>query len=413
MSSAPAIRWRRRRAWPGRLLISVGLCVATAVALLAAGTSYVNSTVAGVQRVEVPGLAGQPGDTTPVLPTKIENYLLVGSDNRDGADPNDPDFGGIGSAAKTEGQNSDTIMILRFDPKTGGAAILSLPRDLLVEVPRGTPYKDKINSTFGFSRELLVRTIQSNFQIPIHHYVEVNFASFKALVDAIGGVSVYFDTPVRDKNTGLEVLKPGCVRLDGVMGREWVRSRHLEYKKAGKWVSDETSDFGRISRQQDFVKRAIAKALTKVTSPTVAAELIQVAKDNLKVDPKLDLLGLAARMRQLGSGAVDTYTMPNHPEKVKLGKNTQDVLVVNPTAAAPILDYFRGVDVAPPVQTPDDPATSQAQPAPGAPAAAAAAAAPTTVAAVAAVAPAPVPDAPPSTVAPVGVLPDAAQTCPA
>ena len=405
MSSAPASRWRPRRAWPGRLLISVGLGTVTAVGLLASGTAYVNSTVAGVQKVEVPGLAGQPGAAEPVVPTKIENYLLVGSDNRDGADPNDPDFGGIGSAAKTEGQNSDTIMVLRFDPKTGGAAILSLPRDLLVEVPRGTPYKDKINSTFGFSRALLVKTIQSNFQIPIHHYVEVNFASFKALVDAIGGVSVYFDTPVRDKNTGLEVLQAGCVQLDGVTAREWVRSRHLEYMKAGKWVSDPTSDFGRISRQQDFVKRAIAKAIGKATSPTVAAALIAVAKNNLKVDPTLDLLGLAARMRQLGSGTVDTYTMPNHPEKVKLGKNTQDVLVVNDVAAKPIIDYFRGVDEAAPVQPPDDPATTDA------PAAAAPAAAAATPAPVAAVAPAAIPAAPPTTGAPVGILPDATRTC--
>jgi LCP family protein required for cell wall assembly len=387
-------------------MISAGLCAATAVALLAAGTAYVNSSVAGVQKVEVEGLNGQPGAPDPVLPTKIENYLLVGSDNRDGADPTDPDYGGIGSAAKTEGQNSDTIMVLRFDPKTGGAAILSLPRDLLVDIPRGTPYKDKINSAFGFSRALLIKTIQTNFQIPIHHYVEVNFASFKSLVDAIGGVSVYFDTPVRDKNTGLEILQPGCVKLDGVKAREWVRSRHLEYMKAGKWVSDQTSDFGRISRQQDFVKRAIAKAMTKATNPLVASQLIDVAKQNLKVDPTLDLIGLAARMRQLGSGAVDTYTLPNHPDKVKLGKLTQDVLIVDDTVAKPILDYFRGVDEAAPVQPPDDPATSDA-----APADSAATTAATTAAAT--VAPAPVLDTPPTTAAPVGILPDATRTCPA
>jgi pyruvate dehydrogenase E2 component (dihydrolipoamide acetyltransferase) len=101
--------------------------------------------------------------------------------------------------------------------------------------------------------------------------------------------------------------------------------------------------------------------------------------------------------------------MPNHPDKVKLGKNTQDVLIVNDVAAKPILDYFRGVDEAAPVQPPDDPGTSEAPPAEPAPAATSAAAA--TPAPVPAVAPAAIPAAPPSTAVPVGIVPDATRTC--
>jgi len=392
-----------------RMLIAIALTAITAVGFLAAGNAYVNSSLAGVERVPVSGLNSQgngpiPGGKQSGGPTKVENYLLVGSDSREGADPTDPDYGGIGSTAKTGGMNSDTIMVLRFDPATGTSALLSLPRDLYVTIPADTPFKDRINQAFGISRDMLIKTIQTSLGIPIHHYVEINFASFKALVDAIGGVSIYLTTPVRDINTGLEILNPGCVKLGGVQAREWVRARHLEYKRTGKWVSDESSDFGRISRQQDFIRRALKQAISKATNPLVASQLVQVATDNLKVDPNLDLIGLANRLRQLGSGTIDTYTLPNTPTVVqmpKLGK--QDVLNINEAAARPILDYFAGASADAPAAATTESPTSLPAPAGGK---GAAGVAPIVVPAIVAQA-----ATPPSTTPPVGVLPDAARQC--
>jgi anionic cell wall polymer biosynthesis LytR-Cps2A-Psr (LCP) family protein len=221
---------------------------------------------------------------------------------------------------------------------------------------------------------------------------------------------------VRDINTGLEILNPGCVKLGGVQAREWVRARHLEYKRTGKWVSDESSDFGRISRQQDFIRRALKQAISKATNPLVASQLVQVATDNLKVDPNLDLIGLANRLRQLGSGTIDTYTLPNTPTVVqmpKLGK--QDVLEIDAAAAAPILDYFRGASADAPTTAGATTSASASVPA--------AADTPTTVVAPAGgkgaagggpvVVPAIVVAAstPPSTTPAVGVLPDPVRQC--
>src|SRR5262249_39539492 len=150
---------------------------------------------------------GQTIDAAGLGPNTIENYLLVGSDTRAGADPNSPDFGQIGTA--TDGQRPDTILILRYDPSTRTDPIPSFPPGVYGPI-YGTNGKDKINAAYSKGQDVLIKTIQQDFSIPIHRYVEVNFEGFKALVDAIGGVSIYFDVPSRDLKTGFFVQNPGC-----------------------------------------------------------------------------------------------------------------------------------------------------------------------------------------------------------
>ncbi len=145
----------------------------------------------------------------------IENFLLVGSDSRAGIDPNAPDVGGTGTEADVSGHRSDTIMILRRDRSTGEAALLSIPRDLWVQVP-GHDGKRRINSAFNDGPEVLVQTLQGALGLPIHHYVEIDFVGFKSLVDALGGVQVCVDYATRDVSTGLDITEPGCHVLDGV-----------------------------------------------------------------------------------------------------------------------------------------------------------------------------------------------------
>ena len=150
-------------------------------------------------------------------------------------------------------------MILRFDPKSGNAAILSIPRDLWVPIA-GTTESNRINSAYTKGNDVLINTVEQNFGIPINHFIDVDFYGFKDLVDALGGVTVYFDLPTRDKNTGLRVTQPGCVTLNGIDALAYVRSRHFSQEINGKWKEDQSSDFGRISRQQDFIRRAATKA---------------------------------------------------------------------------------------------------------------------------------------------------------
>jgi LCP family protein required for cell wall assembly len=338
-------------------VLVLGVFVTTAFVLLAAGAWYLHSSLSQITTVALGQSLTPAGQTVDAGPTTIENYLLVGSDSRAGADPNDPDYGGIGSQKNVDGQRSDSIMVLRYDGATGQSALLSLPRDLWVTIA-GKNYKDRINESFSIGRDTLIQTIQQNLGIPIHHYLEVNFAGFKDLVDSVGGVNVYVPYPMRDSHTGLEILTgvPGCVRLNGVQARQYVRSRYLFYKVDGKWKSDETSDYGRMARQQDFIRRAIAKAKDRATNPLVTRQLLDAATKSLTVDKGLDLFGLANRLRVVGAGDVPSYTLPTNGRVIQ-GK---DVLVLDAAAAAPVLDYFKSATGPAPAPA----ATGSALPAP-------------------------------------------------
>ena len=393
-----------------RLALSAAIVALTAAASATSGAYFVRHTVSKVNQVDIGGDLTPTGATvasggkTPATtdpgpaPTKIENYLLVGNDTRVGADPNDADYGGIGSDTKTQGLNSDTIMVARFDPATGATALLSIPRDTYVEIQAAKPFHDRINGAFGEGRDVLVRTIQKDLGIPINHYVEVNFEGFKKIVDAIGGVAMFLPYAVRDSHTGLELLKPGCVTLNGVQARQWVRSRYLQYLKDGKWRSDESSDYGRMSRQQDFVKRAFTKVLARSANPIVAAQVIDAVASNLTVEQGFNPRALAKLARSMAGATIDTYTLPTSPKKIS-GK---DVLQIDDGAAAPILGYFKGVTNDQPVA--NLPANGQG----------AAGLAPVVIPvprADATTTAAPSAGGPPSTTASNGIVPDSTQVC--
>ena len=116
-----------------------------------------------------------------------------------------------------------------------------------------------------------------NFGIPTDHFVQIDFCAFRTLVDAVGGVAVPFDRPVRDDNTGLNVPTTGCFTFDGDHALAYVRSRHMEYlDDNGTWKTDGTSDLGRISRQQDFIRRTADSLLAAgAFDPAVIRALIR------------------------------------------------------------------------------------------------------------------------------------------
>ena len=143
-------------------------------------------------------------------------------------------------------------MVLRVDPEKKQAYVLSFPRDLYIPIS-GTGETQRINTAHAHGVQTLIDTIQDNFNIPINHYVEVDFQGFEKLVDAVGGVPMWFDAPVRDSHTGLDVPAAECQVLNGEPARQFVRSRHLEYlDEDGEWQSDPTADLGRIARGSRF-----------------------------------------------------------------------------------------------------------------------------------------------------------------
>ena len=272
------------------------------------------------------------------------NYLVVGSDHREDGE------GGVLD------KRSDSIMLLRLDPDTGEAAALSFPRDLQVRIA-GTGETRKINSAYngegGVQR--LIDTIEENFGLPIHHYVEVDFAGFKALVDHVGGIPMYFEHAVRnpppgpdgvpdEHDVGLYIPQRGCVTVDGTQALALARSRVLQYRAPDGWRTDVYGDYGRMTRQQIILRQALRKAVHQArTSPTQLAGLVELLADNVTLDASLglgDLLDLAQRLRDFDPDALRTWSLPTSTlDEEGRGDPWPDLV-----AAQPILDVFRGPD---------------------------------------------------------------------
>jgi polyisoprenyl-teichoic acid--peptidoglycan teichoic acid transferase len=310
----------------------VGVVSATGMLIAA------RATIDSVARIpDVAGNFNQPGGS-------IENFLLVGSDSRAGADPTSPDASGIGTEAEVSGHRSDTIMILRRDKSTGEAALLSIPRDLWVDVP-GHDSKRRINSAFSDGPGILVQTLQQgDLRIPINHYVEIDFSGFKSLVDALGGVEICVDFATRDVSTGLNITEPGCHILGGEQALGYARSRHYEqFLEDGDWHEDPASDLGRTKRQQQFVNLALQTALDRIkVDPFSAGRLVTAIGSSLRVDDELDPIAAAASLRSAVDGGIATYSLPVFGKTIGgnavllLGDGSEDVLA-----------YFRGEGPAP------------------------------------------------------------------
>lgn len=254
-----------------------------------------------------------PAVTFPDADPEAQNFLITGADNGACVDPDSPYAGTFGDR-EGMGERSDTIMVLRVDPVAKRVAILSFPRDLYVEIADGGGMS-RINSAYERDEpQRLADTIYDNFDIPIDHYIQVDFCAFKTLVDAVGGVAVPFEYPARDDNTGLNVPEAGCFTFNGEHALAYVRSRHYEYEDpagSGNWQTDPTSDLGRISRQQDFLRRTLSSLLdTGPLNPRVARGLIRATTTYITTDRDLTpakMLEFAGVMNDVDPGSILTY----------------------------------------------------------------------------------------------------------
>jgi LCP family protein required for cell wall assembly len=248
-----------------------------------------------------------PDEALPSLEDDVEqgfrNILVVGSDSREDLPEGFQNFGSF------EGERTDVIMVAHVIPGEGGQ-LLSLPRDLKVDIPgNGT---NRINAAFVFGGpDLLVQTIQANVGIPIHHYVEIDFGGFARVVDSLGGVTKTFDNPARDLKSGLDV-PAGVVVMDGETALAYARSRSYQEKINGEWVSVDGSDIGRTHRQQEVLLLMFDQA----TSPSSAFSLPGFAStfaEQITADagftPRV-MVDLGRATMSLSSSAIETKTLP-------------------------------------------------------------------------------------------------------
>lgn len=339
--AAPASA-RLRRTWPQRLLISFNLVLIAACLAGAGGIGYFY-----YQFGKLPRISFTHGVLQDDPPGEPQNFLLVGSDTRAFVE-SEEEAESFGSSRNTGGQRSDTIILVRVDPVTKRAAMVSFPRDLWLPIaPDG--HNQRINTAFTNGPEQLIETIKLNFNVPIHHYAQVDFAGFQGVVDAVGGVELYLPGAVRDKVTGLNITDTGCVLFHGDQALAYVRSRHFEYQENERWRSDPRGDLGRIERQQDFIRRAIRKALSRgLTNPSKLNRLVNVGVDNVAVDNDLSAKDIVNLGRQFKSLAPDTLAQFQIPV-VNARRNGASVVVITEKDKArvdEIMNVFRGVPAA-------------------------------------------------------------------
>ncbi len=335
-----------------KLILVLNILIALACFGGAAALYFGNHLVTNQQKTQdIVNLANAaqatagPTETFPIADPQAKNFLITGADNNACVDPNSPFAGAFGDRSQL-GERSDTIMIMRVDPSTNQVAVLSFPRDLWVTIA-GRDSESRINAAYVKNDPSnLIQTIYQNFGIGIDHYVQVDFCAFKTLVDAVGGVPVPFEYPARDSHTGLNVPQAGCFTFSGDHALAYVRSRHYEYldPTTGKWTEDPAADLGRISRQQDFLRRVIAKALsTGVYTPSVARGLIDTAQKYVVTDPNLTLqrmLQFAGVVKNLDPGNLRSYQI----ETRRATRAGQDVLLprLGGTNMKAVLAVFRG-----------------------------------------------------------------------
>ena len=283
---------RRRRNLLRTVAILLGLVIVVAGAGAVYGYHYADRLVAKGRR--------PVANLTPVGSGQPMNILLVGSDSRAGLSRRQ--LGRI-QTVDVPGRRTDTIMILHVSPRRDKAVLVSLPRDLRTEIDGHT---GKINAAFALGGpDLLVKTVEQTTGLPINHYAEIDFAGFLNVVDALGGITLCnrsghrLDDPYANLHMG-----PGCKDMRGVQALAFVRARHVD------------SDFGRIGRQQEFLRAVMAKVESNgnlLKLPRLMG-IADVVTDHVKTDHTLSTgtaIGLARRLRNAGPASMDMRVYPS------------------------------------------------------------------------------------------------------
>ncbi len=306
---------RTRRRWPRRALIGVNVVSALLLVVSVSAFGYVQWRLGQLKRVHIPGLhpQGHSSQSSSRGPSIAPFTLLViGSDTRNLGAGGGAQFG---SDTQVTGQRSDSIILVRVVPQTRSLALLSIPRDTLVQIPGYG--RTRINTAFNSGTPaLLVQVLDQDFGIQVNHVAQFNFDTFRALADAVGGVEQWFPTPARDQFSLLDIPAAGCYNLSGNQALGFVRSREYQYQIDGVWHYQlyPESDLARIQRQQAFV-RDLARKARKV-APTNLVELNSIISGitkNLTLDSGFGnslILDLARDYRSANLSDIPSYTYP-------------------------------------------------------------------------------------------------------
>ncbi|MGH2812261.1 MAG: LCP family protein [Actinomycetota bacterium] len=234
-------------------------------------------------------------------PSQPMNVLVIGSDSRTELTPEEQvTFGHL------QGRRADTIFLIHIDERRDQAVVIHFPRDLRVTYPTGQV--GKINGLYDQGPGPLIDTVEAFTSLPVHHYVEVNFVGFRNIVNALGGVEVFFEQPMFDQDSGLNV-PAGCVNLTGDQALAFVRVRKID------------DDFGRIGRQQLFISELMRKVSSPgtVLNPAKIVRFVNLFTGNVTTDADLGLRHLTSlgwRLRSFDPKTVDMRVVPSSPRSI-------------------------------------------------------------------------------------------------
>ena len=246
-----------------------------------------------VSRVDAAPSGKRPGDQPG------QTFLLVGSDSRQGLSKAQEKKLGTGSVG---GQRTDTILLV-YVPPSGKPALISLPRDSYVPIPgHGS---NKINAAYAFGGpKLLVQTVEQNTSLRVDGYVEIGFAGFVNVIDALDGIPMCLPDAISDRDSHLK-LKKGCQTLNGPNALGYVRMRK----------ADPRGDLGRVERQRRMVAAVVKKAASpaSILNPfrywrlcNAGAGAVHVGRDTSLL--QVGSMGLA--IRKISNSGGLTLTVP-------------------------------------------------------------------------------------------------------
>ncbi|MBB6399565.1 LCP family protein required for cell wall assembly [Actinomadura coerulea] len=291
----------RGRLWRMLGWVSIGLSVVLVAGSLTA-YGFWRRLDGQIDREDV---GGRLGEHRPPKLNNSLNILMMGSDSRAGENAR------YGTEA---GQRSDTTILLHISPGGQSAIGISFPRDSMVQMPpckrrNGTTVPAQfgmINAAFSNGGPACTwRTIESLTKIHIDHYVEVDFAGFKRVVDALGGVEICVPRRIDDPKAELH-LRAGRQTVRGDQALGYVRTRY---------VLGDGSDLDRIKRQQAFMASVVKKATDKgmLTDPGRTYDFLSAATKSIKADKGLTLSvmqKLAGSLGGMSAGKVRFVTVP-------------------------------------------------------------------------------------------------------
>lgn len=268
---------------------------------LVSGGLYLRHIEGKVERVDA--FASVPEASRPQKEAAAKgaiNFLLLGSDSRD------PD--------NTGGSRSDTIIILHLNKDQSAAQLISIPRDTWVHIPKSANGQhgntdSKINAAYAWGGvPLVVQTVESYTGVRLDHVALVDFAGFKEIVDALGGVDINVETSFTSTHAlsgpgGKRHFDKGPQTMDGAAALDYARERY----------SFKDGDFARIRHQQQVIAAILDKAASggTLSSPAKINSFLKATANTVSVDEDLNMLDMALQLRHLRSSNLKFYTSPS------------------------------------------------------------------------------------------------------